>query len=256
MEGRTGDGIDWMTARTDDWAVDNFFAVHNWWRLALYHLDRGDVASVLKHYDEHVRGEPSEVILDMVDASAMLWRLNLLGADVGDRWTELAETWAPLAGDGFYAFNDAHAMMAFVGAGRDDLQKAALDALEAAARRNGGSNAAMSRDVGLPIARALHAFGKGAYGEAVENLRDIRYRAHRFGGSNAQRDLLHWTLVEAALRDSQFELARALINERTAMKPTSLQNWEMAARAGAGLGDGAASALARERIAGIRGEAA
>jgi hypothetical protein len=51
-----------------------------------------------------------------VDASSLLWRLELRGADVGDRWQALADDWTALADDGFYAFNDVHALMAFVGA--------------------------------------------------------------------------------------------------------------------------------------------
>jgi hypothetical protein len=41
-------------------------------------------------------GRPA-VILDMVDASALLWRLQLRGVDVGDRWQRVADNWAPVA---------------------------------------------------------------------------------------------------------------------------------------------------------------
>ena len=73
-----------------------------------------------KLYDGPIYGTPSTLALNMVDASALLWRLHLGGADVGDRWEAIAANWAPKAGDGNYAFNDAHAMMAFVGAGLAD----------------------------------------------------------------------------------------------------------------------------------------
>ena len=64
--------------------------------------------------------------------SALLWRLQLLGVDVGARWQSVAEGWAPLATAGSYAFNDACAMMAFVSAGRDDLARAVLEAQDRA----------------------------------------------------------------------------------------------------------------------------
>jgi len=247
MEGRQQDGIDWMGSRVPDWSVDNFFAVHNWWHWALYHLDLGEIEKVLQFYDNHIRAERSEVVLDMLDASAMLWRLTLLGVDVGDRWQELADCWAPLVEDGFYSFNDTHAMMAFVGAGRPDLAKANLARLEAVA---GGSNtnAGMAGDVGVPVARAINAFGEARYDDVIEALLSTRYIAHRFGGSNAQRDILAWTLVEAALRAGRFELAEALCHQRLAQKPTSLQNWQMAARAYDGLGHGADAARAQQRV--------
>ena len=72
----------------------------------------------------------------------------------------------------------------------------------------------MTRDVGLPIVRAIRAFGAGRYGETVDLLMPVRYRAQIFGGSHAQRDIVHRTLIEAALRDGQHGLAQALANER------------------------------------------
>ena len=44
--------------------------------------------------DERVLGDASPVVLDMIDASAMLWRLQLRGIDVGTRWAALADRWA------------------------------------------------------------------------------------------------------------------------------------------------------------------
>lgn len=253
MEGRHDAGIEWMTSRTEDWATDNFFSVHNWWHLALYYLDLGDADAALRLYDERIRENRSTVVLDMVDASAMLWRLKLLDVDVGARWDEIADAWAPLVEDGFYAFNDVHAMMALVGAGRDkDAADLAARLDQVGAAHDGRANDGMTRDVGAPVAKALLAFGRGRYGDAASLLRSIRYRAHRFGGSNAQRDLVGWTLVEAALRDGQYGLATALINERTALKPSSLQNWRMAERAALGAGDEQATVLARERVRSLR----
>ncbi|MDA0367822.1 MAG: tetratricopeptide repeat protein [Proteobacteria bacterium] len=250
MEGRQQDGIDWMATRVADWSENSFFAVHNWWHWALYHLDLGEADKVLQFYDDRIRTARSAVVLDMVDASAMLWRLNLLGLDLGGRWEELAEAWAPHVEDGYYAFNDAHAMMAFVGARRDDLVTALLVRLEVAAAGT-GTNAMMSRDVGLPLARALSSFGAGRYEDAVDGLLGLRYVANRFGGSNAQRDLLGWTLVEAALRAEMFALAETLTNQRVAQKSSSLQNWQLVARASIGRGNDRAAATAQDRAKGI-----
>ena len=57
----------------------------------------------------------------------------------------------------------------------------------------------MSREVGLPFARAVAAFGRGEYATVVDELLPMRGHANRFGGSHAQRDIVHLTLVEAAL---------------------------------------------------------
>ena len=49
------------------------------------------------------------------------------------------------------------------------------------------------------------------------------------------------------MRAGRFELARSLANERTAVKPTSPQNWKLVARAHQGLGDYDAAERARAR---------
>ena len=41
----------------------------------------------------------------------------------------------------------------------------------------------MIRIIGLPFCRALQAFAKGDYGDAVDQLLPIRYRTYRLGGS-------------------------------------------------------------------------
>ena len=99
--------------------MNNGFAFHNWWHLALFHLEAGNFARVLELYDRRIRSTPSEVPLEMIDATALLWRLELRAANVGDRWQKLAACWEPLAEHAYYAFNDAHAVMAFAGAGRE-----------------------------------------------------------------------------------------------------------------------------------------
>ncbi|WP_343714997.1 tetratricopeptide repeat protein [Inquilinus sp.] len=249
MEGRLPEGVDWLSGRSGDWAPDNMFAFHNWWHLALYHLDLGDTATVLRLYDEAIRPAPSPVALETLDATALLWRLHLRGVDGGARWAELAETWAPMAEDGYYAFNDMHAMMAFVATGRDgDADR--LLAAQARRAAAGGTNAAMTAEVGLPVCRALRTFGAGDYGTVVELLAPVRAVAYRFGGSHAQRDVLNLTLVEAALRGGQADAARTLAAERVAAKPGSPFNWRLSARALRLAGD-EAGAVAAETRAGV-----
>ena len=135
MQSRQQDGIAWMRANPDAWTKESFLQVHNWWHLALFHFDLGQIDEVLKLYDGPIYGTPSTVALNMVDASAILWRLHLGGVDVGDRWAAIAANWAPMAGAGNYAFNDAHAMMAFVGAGLAEPARTLIETQQAAMQR-------------------------------------------------------------------------------------------------------------------------
>jgi hypothetical protein len=220
MRGRQRDGIAWMRANPEAWSKDSFFCVHNWWHLALYHPDLGEVDDTLALFDGPIYGNRSTVVLDMVDASALLWRFFLRGIDVGDRWAAVADNWEPIAAAGNYAFNDAHAMLTFVGAGRSKASETVLEA-QAAAMERDDDNAFFTREVGHPVARAVKAFGEENYAETVRVLRPIRNIAHRFGGSHAQRDVLDLTLIEAAFRSGQTALATALAVERIEAKPTS-----------------------------------
>jgi hypothetical protein len=235
MQGRASDGIGWLKPRADDWAApDNLFAIHNAWHLALFHLDLAEHGEALRIYDERLRNGNSLVALDLVDASAMLWRLHLRGIDVGGRWDEIADGWAPSIAGGWYAFNDFHAAMAFVGAGRERDADALITAMERRAA-GAGTNAEMTREVGIPACRAIVAFGRGDYATAVELLEPLRLVAHRFGGSHAQRDVLALTLVEAAMRGGQARLARALAAERMNVKPSSPFNRALTERTRAAL---------------------
>jgi hypothetical protein len=220
MQGRQRDGISWMRANEKGWTEESFLQIHNWWHLALFHYDLGETDAVLALFDGPIYGAGSTLALNMVDASAILWRLSLGGVDVGDRWQKLAANWAPKAAAGNYAFNDAHAMMAFVGAGLDAPARALLEA-QREAMAAGDDNAGFTRDVGHPVALAIKAFGEAKYAETVRLLRPIPAIASRFGGSHAQRDVIDLTLIEAALRGGDRALARALTAERMLARPDS-----------------------------------
>jgi hypothetical protein len=220
MQCRQREGISWMRGNPDAWTKESFLQVHNWWHLALFHYELGEAEEVFALYDGPIFGARSKVALNMVDASAILWRLHLGGVDAGGRWEALADNWEANAGAATYAFNDAHAMMAFVGAKRPAAAARLIEAQRAAMEAD-ADNAAFTREVGHPVTLAIHAFGEGNYAETVRLLRPIRHIAHRFGGSHAQRDVIDLTLIEAALRAGNVALARALSAERFHARPDS-----------------------------------
>lgn len=231
MQGRAEDGIGWMQAREPYWAGDdNFFKVHNWWHKALYHLDLEQGDEVMALYDGKVRSGKSTVALDLVDASALLWRVHLDGHDVGKRFDEVADGWANHADGRLYPFNDWHASMAYLGAGR----MKDVDRLIAQYREANGANsevAAWARATGLPLIEGFKAFWQGRYGEAVRLLHGARYIVNTFGGSHAQRDVIDWTLTESAVRSGNAGIAEAFARERLALKPHSPVNRRFLERA-------------------------
>jgi tetratricopeptide (TPR) repeat protein len=233
MQGRSRDGIDWLTSREADWAPDNMFAPHNWWHLALFRIDRGDFDGALELFDAKLIGPQADMILVLIDASALLWRLQLEGVDVGDRFERVADLWQGKleAEGGFYAFNDVHALMSFAATGRSPAI-AHLQALMRKSASADNSNAAMEREVGQPVADGLLAFSAGRYSDAIAAIEPVRDIAHRFGGSHAQRDLLTLTLIEASIRSGDRRRARHYIAERQVHKPTAWSE-RLQARSGA-----------------------
>lgn len=232
MQGRAAEGAEFMRSTAPGWSPDSLFAYHNWWHVALFCIDQGDIPGALRLFDERVSAGGFGQALEAIDGSALLWRLWVLGHDVGDRWSLLSQPWGARLSHGIYAFNDVHAMMTFVATGDRAAQRATIAALEGAAAGH-GTNAMMSRDVGLPLACGLLAFGQGDYAAAVRHILPVRGIANRFGGSHAQRDVLSWTLCEAAIRAGDAPMAQAMVAERLALKEGSpvAQGWAMRARA-------------------------
>lgn len=237
MQGRAEDGIGWMIAREPHWSGDdNFIKVHNWWHRSLCHLDLGQADEVLALYDGPIRQDRSMVALDMVDASALLWRLHLSGHDVGDRWQELAAAWDNHADGRTYPFNDWHAAMSYLGAGRIGE----VDRIVSAYRKDAETSetAEWGRRTALPLVEGFTAFWRGDYETAADLLHGARFIANSFGGSHAQRDIIDWTLAEATLRGGLTAMAEAIANERLALKPHSPINRSFLSRAGANASPG------------------
>ena len=229
MRGRVDDGIRFLRARAADWGDGNFLAVHNWWHYALYLLEAGRTDEVLAIYDARIHHAGSQgVVLELLDASAMLWRLLLDGVDTGRRWEALADAWTAHGCDeSWYAFNDVHAVMALAGAGRAGDARAVINRLTVEAARPDGaewprSNRAMTADVGLPASRAVLAFVEGRHQDVLADLLPIRHHLARFGGSHAQRDVLQRTALESAIATGEHDLAGALVRERLSIRESSV----------------------------------
>ncbi|GGJ45201.1 tetratricopeptide repeat protein [Neoroseomonas lacus] len=232
MQGRAAEGAAFMQSTAPGWAPDSLFAYHNWWHLALFYVEQSDIAAALRLFDERISAGGFGQALEGIDGSALLWRLWVLGHDVGDRWSKLLACWSPRRNHGVYAFNDVHAMMAFAATDDRAAQDDVIGTLKRAAARQ-GTNAMMSRDVGLPLASGIAAFGRGDYRAAVAHILPVRGIANRFGGSHAQRDIISWTLCEAAIRSGDTAMAEAMVAERLSAKERSpvAQGWAIRAKA-------------------------
>lgn len=227
MQGRPAEGLAWIMGREGHWAAEeNFFKVHNWWHRALCHIELDQPDQALALFDGPVGG--GATAQDLIDAAALLWRLDLMGIDVGRRWDAVSDAWGAHDDGRLYPFNDMHAALAHLGAGREDRVAALLARMDGAA---GSETAGWIARIARPLVEGMRDFRAGRHAAAAEKLWSGRHIANAFGGSHAQRDLIDWTLAEAALRGGLAEMAEGLAHERLALRPHSPVNARLLGRA-------------------------
>ena len=217
MKGAQLDGIEFLDGTVENWG-GSYFAVHNWWHRALYHLELGALEEVLALYDGPIRAARSSEWLDVVDAASLLWRLHLFGVDVEGRAKDLADDVLPLLRQPVYVFNDWHGLMV---AGLAGFRKECEQIILANRFEAAGTNRRVVDDAGLGLLEGFHAFAQGDPAGAVRRLLDSRPKAHRVGGSHAQRDVVDLTLLAAAARSGNDPLCATLLSDRLERKPSA-----------------------------------
>ena len=217
MRGDQRLGIAFLDDSVGDWS-SSYFATHNWWHRALYHLELGELDEALAIYDGPIRGTGSTEWLDVDDAASLLWRLHLFGVDVGERARTLVGEVGGLLGEPVYVFNDWHVVMIAGLAGFPDVCEGLIRA-----NRNApdGTNRRAIESAGLRLIEGFAAFVSGDAARTVHRLIDIGPTAHVVGGSHAQRDVIDLTLLAAAARVGDLRLAEALLAARVACKPSA-----------------------------------
>ena len=199
-QGRTDEGIQFLTDMTDTWdGLSSFMYTHNWWHLCLFLLDREAYDEVLRIYDAHLWGIDKTYSQDQIGAVSMLARLELHGVDVGNRWQDVADYLTDRVNDHVQPFLDLHYVYGLARAGRAAADKLVLS-MERHATSTHPDLRERWRDVALPAARGLVAHARGAYADASRMLAPTLGELVRIGGSHAQRDLFELVLLDAQIR--------------------------------------------------------
>ena len=218
---RHEEGVAFLKSTRGDWAHAHFMAHHNGWHLALFLIEQGRFDEVLADYDRFTAPKlADDATLDRVDAASLLWRLELAGVDVGDRWAPVANTWMAHVDDHLLAFNDLHCAFAAARSPDPDHVTRLRRSLDDYERTGSGDNRQVTAEVGRRLIHGVLAFAGGDYAGAVDAILPIRRDAVRIGGSHAQRDIINLTLIAAAERSGQWTSARALLHERVPVRAT------------------------------------
>ncbi|KAM9684588.1 tetratricopeptide repeat protein 38 isoform 3-T3 [Dama dama] len=208
---------------TDAWSVHTIAHIHE------MKAEVQEGLEFMQHSEAHWKILPSlqasGAMLDVVDSCSMLYRLQMEGVSVGQRWQDVLSVTRKHSRDHVLLFNDAHFLMASLGAGDAQTTQELLTTLRDASESPGENcQHLLARDVGLPLCQALVEAQDGSPERVVELLLPIRYRLVQIGGSNAQRDVFNQLLIHAALNcssDLHKHVARNLLMERDALKPNS-----------------------------------
>ena len=224
-QGRLREGIDWMEGLADTWADCNSFMLgHNWWHVALYYLDLEDHARVLDLYDNRIWGIDKTYSQDQANAVSLLWRLELRGVDVGDRWGDVADHVAGRTSEHVQPFLDLHYLFALARAGRDAKAAEMLDSIAAHVDAAPAAARTAWREVALPAARGVAAFARGDLESAYADLARAEPRLQEIGGSHAQRDLFVQTWLETLLRTGCAAEALPILRQRAEIRPSAPAN--------------------------------
>lgn len=217
MTGRTDEGVTWL-ADSAGWAHANNFRFHITWHLALFRLERGETAEVLRLYDEGIRAEQTDDYRDIANGAALLARLDYAGVDVGARWEELAAKAEARIQDRRLVFADLHYALALLGAGRDEAAGAIARSLAADGHAHASGERREAARSGALAAYGLIAFHEGDHDEAARLLGAARVGLVAIGGSHAQRDLFEQAYVESLIRSGARERAAHVLRERLARR--------------------------------------
>jgi tetratricopeptide (TPR) repeat protein len=181
-----------LVPTSDRWAAQPNLSNHVWWHIGVRHLHHGDHAAATEVLDEQL---VSTTAFGLADAASLRWRLDLAGhVSSAAAWRSLADRWAATDEQHTCAFLDLHAALAVAACG-DDSTDLVRDARQAHA--GDSFNDRTFRDVLVPLAEGLQAYGRGDYAHAAATLTDV-VDLRRVGGSVVQRDIVARTAARCA----------------------------------------------------------
>lgn len=230
MQGRLKDGIDWCSGLSQNWGAVNHIRHHNWWHLALFHIEARNYDDALAIYDKRLRDMDSPLMqaipdfyVDIQNDVALLQRLELRGVDVGDRWSDVGDLAAARIGNHTSPFTSAHCALGLAAAGRfaeaEDLVRG-IHAFVAEDRGTFGPRYALAV---IPAAEASIAHRKGEHQRVLDILLPARRNLWQMGGSHAQRDLFFQLLADSADRLGRTDILSVFFDE---MQSVGLEHLE------------------------------
>lgn len=193
MQSRFKEGVPFIESLLPEWNSAsnqaNNFVYHLHWHKALQHIGLGNLLEALAVYDDAlVDPLGDDFYLDVCNAASLLWRLEMSGLNVGDRWDQLRELSKNRIRDDELVFTSLHYLMAPAILGDAATVKAGLDHFHhwSKAKTTQGT---VAKIVGETMAIAITKLASDQKEDGVKLMQSVQNDIYRIGGSHAQRHL-------------------------------------------------------------------
>ena len=196
-------GLPYLTKFWKDYDPSGALYNHVSWHVGLWSLESGNVDQMWQVLDADIspetsKGPPLNILTDSV---ALLFRAELAGVDVTvDRWRALSSyalARFPKTGLGFA---DVHAAIAHARSGDRDALNNIIE--------NGCGPAG---DITKIFAKGYREMEDQNWAKAAEYFSSVLRDHARLGGSNAQRDLIDFSLAACLLKDGRRQEAKTVL---------------------------------------------
>lgn len=252
--GRQGEGLSFFDSMNTTWSDRNAIREHLWWHEALLWWELGDYDRALKLYDEFFAKNITPFYLDVQNSASMLWRLESVGIDVGNRWVHIRDAAIKRIDYRYLPWTDVHVAMTLGRTGNQDEMDGLLALIDSDKVKIRNARMYSAFETNSAVCNAISSYCNGNYLSALEDLLSVRSNNFKpLGASNVQRDVIAMMTGVTALKANEFPVARSVFSQRTQAKPNSQMNWFFYADAVEGCGDVEEAKIARSKAMSLKG---
>jgi tetratricopeptide (TPR) repeat protein len=223
MLGDAEAGIKYISQFAKGWQNGNVvIESHNPWHLAVLRIMAGQHEGAMALYDNVIWVEHKKsLVVTQCDAVSLLWRADLMGLNLGDRWQDVADYAKKNRADCVVPFDSMHTIYALARARLNDAVAQMLEITAHYASLQHGMAQEVWQTNGLPVLQATAAFAREAYDSVCQLLQPIIYHtAFCIGGSDAQMDVLMQTYLASLIKTKQYQMAKHFFTYRLRTRDT------------------------------------
>ena len=187
---RHQDAMDLLTSTQDRWETQNLFSTHLIWHLAIRLIASGEITAALAVFDDEI--QKAERGFAFADLTSLIWRAELAGYEVGDRWQQVADCWATVDEHHHSAFLDVHASMAFATCPESPAARQFWVTLEKSHNALHCENDEIFAQVVKPLGEGFRQY-RNFDGQTADALSAVFPALQSMGGSVVQRQVVKMT---------------------------------------------------------------